>query len=216
MLSAMAASAMELAINQALTLVLDQYQDEGSRERLQALNGKVVAIDLQGPGNHFYLLFNDATIHVQSSLQGEADATISGSPLSLLRMKLTGSQQKMLFSGDVIITGDMELGRQVNALLDEMDIDWEEHLSHIVGDVLAHELGSRTREFGSWLRQAMDTVTQNGNEYLHEELRLLISRVELDPFLLEIDILRNDAARLEKRIERLENQLSEKNRGQTS
>jgi ubiquinone biosynthesis protein UbiJ len=211
MVGAMAASILEVALNQALALALNQYphQDEAGPQRLRAVDGKVVAIDLQGLETSFYLLFNGDSICVQSNLQGQADTRIAGTPLSFIRMGLEGKQQQQqgLFSGDVTITGDAELGRQVHALLDELDIDWEEHLSHLFGDVLAHQIGNQARAFGSWARQALETLTQDGSEYLREEARLLVSRHELEPFLAAVDVCRNDMARLEKRFERLQRHL---------
>lgn len=210
MLGVMAAAALEAAINQSLALVLSQYQDEDAQEKLKALNGKVIAIDLQGIKCSFYLIFNNDTIHVQSQLQGKADTRITGTPLSLLRMKLEG-RQHMLFSGDVSISGDSEVGQQMYALLNELGIDWEEHLSHFIGDVLAHELGSRARELNDWARQACTTLAQDSSEYLHEEVQILVSRNDLEPFLAAVDILRDDTARLKKRYERLRREIQYKN-----
>lgn len=210
MLTAMAAAGLELAINNALTLAMDQYEDEHAREALKSLDGKVVGIDLQGMNCHFYLIFTANKIHVQSYLQGEADTTIAGSPLSLLRMKLSGNQQQMLFSGDVSIHGDIDLGRQVSALLDGLDIDWEEYLSYLFGDVVAHGLGSRARDLGAWAKQVLTTLSQNSTEYLHEEARLLAPEDEVQFFFTAVDGLRDDVARLEKRFERLQSQLRSK------
>jgi len=210
MLNAMAASALEVALNQYLALACDQYQDEPGWQDFQALNGKVVAIDMQGLNASFYLIFNDNHLCVQSHLEGDVDTRISGTPLSLLRMKLQNRQrqQQALFSGDVTISGDTELGRKVNSLLDELDIDWEEHLSRLVGDVLAHEMGSRARELNGWLRASLATLAQDSSEYLREESQLLVSRDELEPFLSAVDELRNDAARIEKRLQRLQHNIS--------
>ena len=216
MLSAMAASVLEAALNQGLALALNQYQDQddAGRQRLLALDGRVVAIDLEGLNTSFYLIFNGDCIHVQSHLQGQADTRIAGTPLSLLRAGLEGKrqQQQGLFSGELSISGDADLGRQVNALLDEMEIDWEEHLSHLLGDVAAHEISYHARAFNGWARQTLDTLFQDGGEYLREETRLLVSRDELDAYLIAVDNCRDDVARLEKRIERLQRQIQERAR----
>lgn len=211
MLDALAAAALEAAINRYLDVALHQFADEAMNPRLRTLNGKVVAIELQGLNTTFYLAFNDDRVRVQAHLLGDADACISGTPLSLLRMRLQGrrEQQQSLFGGDVTLSGDAELGREVNALLDELDIDWEEQLSRLLGDVVAHQIGSRARAFGDWARQTLDTLTEDGREYLHEEAHLLVSRAELEPFLAAVDVLRDDVERLEKRIERAQRQLSE-------
>jgi len=208
MLNVMAASILEAAINQGLALALNQYEDNAARRRMQALNGKVVAIDLLGANSTFYLIFDGDSILVQNHLQGQPDTRIAGTPLTLLRARLEGARPQGLFSGDVTITGDAELGRQVNALLDELDIYWEEHLSHILGDVLAHEIGSRTRALGNWARQALETLGRDGGEYLREEARLLVSRQELEDFLAAVDVCRDDVARLEKRLARLQRQVT--------
>lgn len=209
MFNAMAAAALELAINQALALALNQYQDEAGQQQLQVLDGKVIAIDLQGLDSCFYLLFNGDSIQVQSHCQGEADACIAGTPLSLLRMRLASHQQQLLFGGDVSISGDVEVGRQVSTLLDHLNIDWEEHLSHLLGDVLAHGLGSRVRELSGWARQTLATLSQDSAEYLHEEARILAPADELELFLTAVDKIRDDVARLEKRLERLQSQTDE-------
>lgn len=210
MFDALAASALEAAINRYLDVALHQYPDEEPNPRLRKLDGKVVAIELQGMNTTFYLAFDGDRVHVQAHLLGEPDARISGTPLSLMRMRLQGrrEQQQSLFGGDVTISGDAELGREVNALLDELDIDWEEQLSRLVGDVVAHEIGSRARAFGDWARQTLDTLSEDGREYLHEEAQLLVSRAELEPFLVDVDVLRDDVERLEKRIERFQRQIN--------
>jgi len=209
MLSSMAASALEAVINKGLALALNQYQDDVVHQRLQALDGKVIAIDLQGMDHSFYMIFNAGSVHVQNHLLGQADVRIAGTPLSLLRTSLAGKQQQQqgLFSGAVSISGDVDLGRQFNALLDGLNIDWEELLSQRVGDVVAHELGSRARELGAWVQQSLTTLAGDTSEYLQEEAQLLASRAELEPFLTAVDTIRNDVERLEKRLSRLQHLL---------
>jgi len=208
MINVMAASLLEVAINQGLSLALNQYEDNAARRRMQALDGKVVAIDLLGVNTSFYLIFSGESIHVQSQLQGQADTRIAGTPLTLLRTGMEGRRSQGLFSGEVTITGDTEPGRQVNALLDELDIDWEEQLSHVLGDVLAHEIGSRARSLGEWARRALETLERDGGEYLREEARILVSRRELEDFLAAVDACRDDAARLEQRLARIQQQIT--------
>lgn len=208
--NALAASTLETAINQYLNIALNQFADEVDHPGLDALDGKVISINLSGPKVQFYLAFNQQHVHVQSHIHGEADAQITGSPLSFLRMGLQGKhqQKKALFAGDITITGDADLGRQVNVLLDDINIDWEEFLSQFIGDIVAHEIGARARTLAGWLRQTADTLVDDSHEYLHEETQWLVSKAELEPYLVAVDELRDDVARLEKRIERLQQQFN--------
>ena len=85
----------------------------------------------------------------------------------------------------------------------DVDIDWEEHLSRLVGDVVAHEVGGAARAARAFGRRAGRTAEQNLREYLQEEARLLPTRYELKELLDAVDVLRDDVERLAARVERL-------------
>jgi ubiquinone biosynthesis protein UbiJ len=208
-INVLAASTLESVINRYLDVVIQQYLDEEPDPYLNKLDGKVIALNLQGLGEIFYLVFNGHRVNVQGHLLGEADACITGTPFSLLSLRLQRQQdqRQSLFNGEVKISGDAELGRQVSALLDRLEIDWEEQLSRLIGDVAAHEIGSRCRSINDWARSSLATLLDDGREYLHEEAVLFVSHAELEPFLSNVDELRDDVERLSKRLERLEQQL---------
>jgi ubiquinone biosynthesis protein UbiJ len=103
----------------------------------------------------------------------------------------------------VTVEGDNELGHRFGKLLAGMDVDWEEQLSRITGDVVAHEMGKGARAIGNWSTATLDTASKNLQEYLQEEIRLLPTRYELEEFLAEVDTLRDDVARLQARLQRV-------------
>ena len=197
MLSAVGAAALEKLITQALKM------DPERATVVRQLNGKVVAIELRGTGLKFYLQFDGDSVHVLTAYDAPANATIAGTPLSLLRLGLHGHERDSLFSGDVEISGDMDIGKNVRALVDGLDIDWEEQLSRIVGDVLAHQIGNAARGLKTWAQQSADTLRDDASEYLREESHLLVQRDEVDAFLASVDRLRNDVERLDLRYQRL-------------
>jgi ubiquinone biosynthesis protein UbiJ len=92
-------------------------------------------------------------------------------------------------------------------ILDGLDIDWEEHLSHLTGDIVAHKMGNLVRGIFSWGKQTTKILSQDAAEYLQEESRELPNRREVDAFLKNIDILRSDVDRLEMRVSRLSGRL---------
>ncbi len=190
-------SAIGLALNSYLRLDADTLQ------RLGALTGKVIAIELRGLDVVFYLLPHAAGIRVEGECAEVPDAWLSGAPLALARLGITRHEQGTLFGGDVEIRGDIELGQRFKAVLDGIDVDWEEHLSRMTGDVIAHQVGNVARGMREWGRNTLDTVSRDVAEYLHEESRDLPVRGEVDEFLAHIDILRSDVDRLEARVQRL-------------
>ncbi len=190
-------AALEVAINQVLAL------DPDTVEQLQKINGKVIGIELLGLNVALYLIPTDSGLNVFGHFEGEPDTLLRGTPVGMLRMGLAKNASDSFFSGDVEISGDVELGSQFREILDGLDIDWEEHLSRITGDVVAHKVGSFMRDAAQWGRKTLNTLGRDGAEYLQEESRDLPNRFEMEEFLGNVDTLRTDIDRIEARISRL-------------
>ncbi len=201
-------SALELALNGYLRL------DPDTLRRLGALAGKVIAVELRGLDLTLYLLPHAEGLRIEGAYDmGVPDALLSGAPFALARLGIAKHAKGTLFNGDVEIHGDIELGQRFKAILDGIDVDWEEHVSRITGDVLAHQIGNVARGMVKWGSGALDTVSRDVAEYLHEESRDLPTCSEVDEFLASIDTLRSDADRLEVRVQRLQGWLVERDAG---
>jgi ubiquinone biosynthesis protein UbiJ len=198
-LPATLASTLESAFNRYLAL------DPDAGSRLQPLDGRTIALELRGFDLVVCLRVAAGRVRVLPELEAdtEADTTLCGTPLGFARLGLGGDSPDTLFSGDVGISGDVEAGQAFKAVLDELDIDWEEQLAGITGDMVAHQLGNAARSAGNWLRQGRRTLEQDLGEYLQEELRVVPTRIEIENFIGDVDRLRMDLERLEARIRRL-------------
>lgn len=200
-------SALESALNSYLRL------DPATLQRLDTLTGKVIAIELRGLDLTFYLMPHAAGMQVCGEYQGIPDALLSGAPFSLARLGIVKREKGTLFAGDVEIRGDIELGQRFKAVLDSIDIDWEEHVSRITGDMIAHQIGNVARGALQWGRNTLDTLSRDVAEYLHEESRDLPGRDEVSEFLSMVDTLRSDVDRLEARVQRLQDWTAERGGG---
>jgi len=194
-------ASIEMAVNRVLQL------DEDTLVRLQDLQGKVIAIEVSGLNVSLYLIPGPDKLSVYSRFEGEPDTVLRGTPGALMRMGLVRHAGDVLFAGDVEISGDVELGQQFSEILDALDIDWEEHLSHVTGDLVAHKLGNAVRSALSWGQQTVDTLGQDVAEYLQEENEALPNRAEAENYLSQVDVLRTDVDRMEARVRRLERHL---------
>lgn len=197
---------MRSFIEEKIQILLNRYLalDPESEKRLRILDGKVVTIAFTTHDNHlFQLHFTAHGVQIKSSDMTQADTIIQGTPISLLHMSLSPNQRKKFFADDVSIEGDLEVGQQVIALFDECEIDWEEYLSHYIGDVSAHNLGNFARKITKFRHKLSATLWQNINEYLHEEIHLVPPSEKLNDFFQDVDMLRMDVDRLDARIHRL-------------
>ena len=197
------AAVIEKAINQVLVL------DPETMERLKSMQGKVIAIELRVINVTLYLIPGAEGLEVFGHFEGEPDTVLRGTPLAMVKMGMAKEAGDVLFAGDVEISGDVELGQQFRGILDDLDIDWEEHLSHLTGDVVAHKLGNLVRGVLKWGKQTTTTLGQDAAEYLQEESRDLPNRGEIEAFLKEVDALRSDVDRMEARVNRLHRRLME-------
>lgn len=188
---------LEEAINHYIAL------DPEAPGKLRAFNGKKICIEVAGINKNIYLLVDDAHITVQTDCDTEPDAIISGTPAALIKLGINRDVAPLLFAGEVELREDVRLGRQFKALLADMDIDWEEHLSALVGDIAAHRALAVINEMREWGRTAAGNFADDLGEYLQEESRDVVSGAEMEAFFEDVDTLRNDAERLEAKIHQL-------------
>jgi len=198
-----ALSGLEFTLNQYLRL------DPDTLDRLAPLTGKVIAIEITGFDAVLHLLPGSGGIQVRGDFPEAPDTILRGSALGLFRLGIAADGSDALFQHDVEISGDVGLGQEFKAILQGIDIDWEEELSHLVGDVAAHQAGNLARGVGAWGRQSLRTLELDIGEYLHEEARLLPQRDEIETFAAEVDGLRSDVDRAEQRVQRLQRKAGE-------
>ena len=198
-LPAVVVSSLESAINRYLHL------DEDAAARMAQLEGKCIAIELRGLELKLFIFPDKQGIRLTDQFGEEADTVLRGTPLGMVQLGLGGNTEKTLFSGEVLIEGDVETGQAFKAILDEMDIDWEEQLSGLTGDFIARRLGNAVRQTRRTLQHGRTTLRQDISEYLQEELRVLPSRIETENFIAATSRVSMDVERLEARIKRLQN-----------
>jgi ubiquinone biosynthesis accessory factor UbiJ len=141
-----------------------------------------------------------------------ADAVISGSPISLLKLLASGAAVQAGTAPSaarvpVRITGNAEVAARYRELIELARPDWEEELARLVGDLPARRLAlaaSGALAFAARVRRA---AGENLAEYLTEESRDLVSKPELEEFVVGVDQLRETADRVEARLARLEQRL---------
>ena len=192
-------AAMETGLNQLFAM------DPETFERLKRFQGRIIAFHITDIEQTFYFFPDQQGIQIVSHYEGDADTVISGSMMAFARMAMADEKTKTtaVFKGDISITGDIALGQHFQSLFKQLEIDWEEHVSHITGDVIAHSLGNAARGFLDWGKDAFNSLTMDVSEYIQYEARDVASGPEINHFNAQIDQLRSDVDRAEARVNRL-------------
>lgn len=176
-----------------------------AREMCAALEGKRVALTVEGPGLRWILGSTGSALKLErtSDTSEPVDAEIHGTPVNLLGLLGRGSAD-ILRRGDVRITGDAEVAQRFRELGHLLRPDLEEELSRLVGDGTAHRVGRLAAGAMDYGRKLVDTGARNMAEFLAHERRDLVPRAEAEAFHAGVDRVREAVDRLEARIRQLD------------
>jgi ubiquinone biosynthesis protein UbiJ len=174
------------------------------------LSGKSLQVEIDGGFGLCAAICGDRLV-LDRARTAAADAVISGTPASLLRLLSGGATPAAAGGqGTVQVRGDAEVAAGFRELFARARPDLEEELSRLVGDLPAHRAGVMLRGALSWARGVARNAGENLAEYLHEESRVLVNATELEEFLRGVDDLREAADRVAARLARLEQRLAER------
>lgn len=189
--------ALEKAINTALSL------DEVACYKVQELSGKILGITIMPLNVKIFLGFGEK-ISVLANYEDIPDALIQSNPMGLIRLSLLpASKVRSLFNDEIKITGDVELGQKIKLIFDELDLDWEGHLAHFTGDIVAYQIGSFVKKGLSFANRTTNSLQRNLTEYLQEEIKLVPGKEELEDFFSDIDELALKVERIAAHLEYL-------------
>jgi len=204
-------AAIETAINAWLKL------DGEALPRFAELEGKIIRFHVTGLDVNLYFMPSASGIQVMGNYPlshdtntaetaepdentAKVDATIHGSPMALIQLSTAKNAGATLLESDVEIDGDMRVAEKFSEILREVDIDWEELLSKLVGDIFAYRTGEAARSATNWLKDSAEAMKLNAGEYISEESGLSPADAEVKEFMDEVDEVRMGIDRLAARI----------------
>ncbi len=176
-------------------------------DQLGELDGRCLEFDLSTPRLTLYVLPRAGAIDLRARCERAPDCVVRGSALALYRMVRSPNPAELLSRGEVEILGESHVLQRFADILKQLEIDWEELASKVVGDFAAHRLGSAARGLRRWLADSLEALRLDTREYLQEEAELLPTRDEVQDFVAAVDRLREDLDRLAARVRRLERRL---------
>jgi ubiquinone biosynthesis protein UbiJ len=166
------------------------------RERLVPFAGRSVRLEIPPLDLHL-LIAADGALRAAATPDA-ADATIQLSALRALRLLVA----RQAPGQGVKVNGDEALAAALHGVFRELRWDIEEDLSRVVGDVAARRLVGWGEALRAWQREAAGSFAGSVGEYLVEERSILAGKGDVAHWVQEVDRLRDDVERLQKRIDR--------------
>lgn len=172
-----------------------------SRDQVRELADKVIEVTLTGPDLTFYVCAEGERLVLRGSHEGTPDAAIAGSIPAFVRAL---ARPGATLPDDIVAEGDTSLVRDLRDLLRGLQFDWEERLSRITGDPVAHAIGELLRRGGRAVGYAGDRLIRDVAEYLREETKQVVSKQEVASFVDGVDAMRDDVERFAARMAQFE------------
>ena len=173
-----------------------QY-DAKSRKKLKPMAGKKIRVNIQPIDHSMVLEVQVDGITVSTNDKQEVDTTISGKPSALFAMS---TAQHIPGLDGVTINGDASTGQFIADLLKNLSPDWEDAWCDLLGEGPGYQVSqifSGLKKAGEGLIKSLQTSSK---DYLLEENRELVSPEEMEAFLNDVDDIKSDAVRLERKI----------------
>lgn len=128
-----------------------------------------------------------------------ADATITISPSLALRLMAGDDTAKL----QVAIEGDTHLAAEFAKVLSNLQWDYEDDLSKFIGDMAAYKIGGFARDATKSAKETSAKLAEMLSSYWQEEMPLIAKKQQVEEFNTEVDALRADVARFEKKLAKL-------------
>ncbi len=195
----LAAKPFAAAVNHLLA------RESWARERLAPYAGKtarlscppVVLTLLVQPDGHL------AAVDEHDAQQVDVTLTV---PASALPLFVQGGEAAVM--KHVKIEGDAEFAQVLGKLAEHLRWEPEEDLARVIGDAPASRVASLARSATQQARRTGRNLLDALAEYLLDENPQLVRHAELDGFNAELSRARDALARVEKRVERLEQKIT--------
>lgn len=169
---------------------------EWARLRLRPFAGQSLRIQF-GPLSFDFGITAEGFFCVPDTVTPQVSISLEASPLQLF-------QGAELLMQQARISGNAEFAETLSFVFRNLEWDVEADLAPLIGDVLAHRLVLTGKALKAHLQQSAARFSANFSEYLQYEADLLTPMPSLEHFTGELLSLRDDLARLEKRLQLLE------------
>jgi ubiquinone biosynthesis protein UbiJ len=172
-------------------------QNSWALPRLQKFAGKTARFNI-APFSFAYTILEDGLL-LSADAESSADATCIIAPTLLPRLALQDENAR----SEIQSEGDAALLTEIFYLSQNIRWDVAEDLSKLTGDIAAERIVQTAKNTQQQLHNGAVNFAESLSEYWTEERPLITKPLQITTFTQQVDVLRDDIARLEQRVKAL-------------
>jgi ubiquinone biosynthesis accessory factor UbiJ len=172
--------------------------DQNALQHCSELQGHIIAINFTDVEKTLYC--HPGSWGMRISLQKpakEPSAVIRGRVMALVNLSLNNDKLSTSIQERIEISGNTAAAQKFQKILTELDIDWEQQLSRLVGDAVAFRIFQGLNKTRQWVNDSFKSVAISGRDYLQQESGHMPTKPEFDQFKSEVTDLRHSVERME-------------------
>jgi ubiquinone biosynthesis accessory factor UbiJ len=196
-------------INKTSAAIIEQVAnrilklDVEAHDKLADFSDKIIHIQVEDLSLNYFFLFPGGSLIVQESCEKPVSASIRGKLSAFTSALMSPNSGDAIFTGELHFSGEMNTARRFQEFVQTLQIDWQEPMSKIIGDVMTHNISQGLGAFGNFVNQFISSVNQDIPEYMQHEIQVTPTQSELNNFFEQVDLTRSQAERLHARVQRL-------------
>lgn len=188
---------LEFLIQKALEL------DPATAQRLKTLEGKVLLIHCKSPELKVFCLPGEQGMQLKSwHDESQLSGALRGPMSEFIKLLQSDDKAAALINGGLTVEGNSNDFIALQSILTQLDVDWEQPIAKVLGDVGGHQLGRLIRGGLAARKRLHEFGEVELERFLHQRAGVLPSQAELEQFYSDVANLRQRVERLQARIDR--------------
>lgn len=181
----------------------------GTRNQLKGLHPLTIGVNCSSPSVDLFVTVDaDGGVAIASYREEATTVSLAGSWKDFLAVAAADDPASALINGNVQISGDTAPLLQLQAVLADLDIDWEAPLVETLGPVVGHQLAAVIRAFTRTSQSTHQRLKRQLSEFILEEGRLSPPQAEQNAFFSAVDDLVLRVDRADSRLKRIKKRLA--------
>lgn len=170
---------------------------------LRKLAGKILHIQLKNPDLAFFILFSEKRTDWLSTYEGSADCSVSLDATTLPKLADKSKLTELINDKRLVLHGDLQVLQQFSDLLDQLEKDPAEWLSHFIGDVPAQVSTDVAKSIFGKLKSQFEQNSRHLVDNLTTERPVFVHRLEVAHFCDQVEELARQGGELEQKFAKL-------------